>query len=283
MTNHNINIIYDDPKIFRIGETKINVRELEKFRDFVAEESDQEPTKLNGIIEDVYETEHHADIVAELCGRICYQSYYTGREREEYILNILEQAHGSVTEHASFNYIVAGISRSATHQLIRHRVGMGVSEMSQRFVGGNEKSGQWNFVAPVVYAEAYRKDPEKIDAMLRDVAAREIDVYLERQEDLRNILKERYEGFKLTKTVNEAAREFLPSWVETRIVVSPNVRTLRHILNKRGSLHADAQIRRLAVCLAENILRDQYHLFKDVVFEGEDEYQTIVSMKYEDI
>ena len=42
--------------------------------------------------------------------------------------------HGSVLEHAVWNFIIAGVNRSYTHELIRHRTGFGYSQFSQRYV-----------------------------------------------------------------------------------------------------------------------------------------------------
>src|SRR5712692_10422628 len=51
-----------------------------------------------------------------------------------YLSHILEVGHGSVLEHGVWNFIFTGVSRSLTHELIRHRAGWGYSQLSQRYV-----------------------------------------------------------------------------------------------------------------------------------------------------
>src|SRR5947209_19727819 len=69
--------------------------------------------------------------------------------------------HGSVLEHAVWNFIVTGVSRSFTHELIRHRAGWGYSQLSQRFV--DESTA--DFVEPDIIAS----DPEMHAVWLESV------------------------------------------------------------------------------------------------------------------
>src|SRR5438034_11227619 len=71
---------------------------------------------------------------------------------QAYIGHILEVGHGSVLEHAVWNLIITGVSRSFTHELIRHRAGFGYSQLSQRYVDESEAS----YVEPDCIAD----DPE---------------------------------------------------------------------------------------------------------------------------
>src|SRR5437764_1028053 len=65
-----------------------------------------------------------AEKVVEVGGRVCYMSFGKGRKsNEEYIGNILDAKHGSVIEHATWTFLLTGVSRSLTHELIRHRAG----------------------------------------------------------------------------------------------------------------------------------------------------------------
>src|SRR5258708_7120662 len=79
----------------------------------------------------------------ELCkvaGQVCYASFGPKRtynaDAERYFKNIKESGHGSVLEHANFSFLFYGISRSVTHELVRHRSGFSYSQLSQRFVSG---------------------------------------------------------------------------------------------------------------------------------------------------
>src|SRR5205085_12174685 len=74
--------------------------------------------------------------IAEFAGRLCYMSQHNpaGRSTAEYLRNILRQGHGSVFEHSSYVMLIEGISRSCSHELVRHRAGWGFSQLSQRYV-----------------------------------------------------------------------------------------------------------------------------------------------------
>ncbi len=74
--------------------------------------------------------------LAEFAGRICYMSQHNPAHRStaEYLENIKKQGHGSVLEHAVYVLLIEGISRSCSHELVRHRAGFGYSQLSQRYV-----------------------------------------------------------------------------------------------------------------------------------------------------
>lgn len=65
--------------------------------------------------------------LAEFAGRLCYMSQHNpaNRTTAEYLTNILKQGHGSVFEHAQYVLLLEGISRSCSHELVRHRAGFG--------------------------------------------------------------------------------------------------------------------------------------------------------------
>ena len=84
-----------------------------------------------------------AEHLIEFAGRLCYRSFKPGlnanvtKVREgnaEYLANIIKQKHGSVFEHASVSFVFANVSRVFTHELVRHRVGVGISQESMRYV-----------------------------------------------------------------------------------------------------------------------------------------------------
>src|SRR5690242_5411287 len=69
------------------------------------------------------DTEVAGEHLAEVAGRLCYMSFAKPRPggNKAYLDHILEVGHGSVLEHAVWNFVFAGISRSCTHELVRHR------------------------------------------------------------------------------------------------------------------------------------------------------------------
>src|SRR5215204_1485832 len=84
--------------------------------------------------------------LAEFAGRLCYMSQRNpaNRTTRDYLENIKKQGHGSVLEHANYSILVEGVSRSLTHELVRHRAGFAYSQLSQRYVDESHAS----FVVP---------------------------------------------------------------------------------------------------------------------------------------
>ena len=75
--------------------------------------------------------------LVEFAGRACYQSWSKPNPKTAtnaaYLRHIIDVGHFSVLEHASVSFYITGISRSATHELIRHRH-FSYSQLSQRYV-----------------------------------------------------------------------------------------------------------------------------------------------------
>jgi thymidylate synthase (FAD) len=187
-----------------------------------------------------------ADILGEFAGRACYGSWDRPNPatatNQTYLAHILEVDHGSVLEHASATFYVTGVSRSLTHELIRHRAGMAYSELSQRFVDLTNT----NFVTPpaiVDFAEVRKHqagyEVQAMQSHLQSVSETAQDSY--------TAIVERLEARGLTrKQAREAARCVMPNATETRIVVTGNMRAWRHIIKMRTSALADAEIREFA-------------------------------------
>lgn len=179
--------------------------------------------------------------LAEFAGRACYQSWDKPNPRTAtnagYLRHILEVGHLSVFEHASVTFYIKGISRSCTHELIRHRH-FSYSQLSQRFVPEHDS----NVVPPPAISE----DPELVDIFTRAADASR-DAYAE----LLGALEEKFEGVPnpmlRLKQARQAARSVLPNATETRIVVTGNYRSWRHFIGMRATEHADTEIRGLAI------------------------------------
>src|SRR5207237_1849814 len=82
------------------------------------------------------DSEVAAEVLTETAGRVCYLSFAKPRPggNSAYLTHIKEVGHGSVLEHAVWNLIFNGVSRSLTHELVRHRAGWAYSQLSQRYV-----------------------------------------------------------------------------------------------------------------------------------------------------
>jgi thymidylate synthase (FAD) len=192
----------------------------------------------------------------ETAGRVCYMSFAKPRPggNRAYIGHILEVGHGSVLEHAVFNLLITGVSRSLTHELIRHRAGFGYSQLSQRFVDESEAE----FVEP----EAIAEDPELHRIWLDAVRASQA-AYRELADRLAEKYKDLADRTLRRKKAREAARSVLPNATETKIFVTANARALRHFVEQRGDAAADVEIRRLALAVLELLQREAPNLFGD--------------------
>lgn len=195
-----------------------------------------------------------SEALCKFAGQLCYLSFGPGRtpndRAEQYFRNILESGHGSVLEHAQFSFLFYGISRSLTHELVRHRAGFAYSQVSQRYVDGKKL----RFVCRPEFAD----DPEELELFKDRIeeAAQEYEriagaLQAKQEKKLEAAaamgVKLPYSKADLRKRVNQVARACLPNETEAPIVASANGRAWRHFLGMRGSLAAETEIRRLAV------------------------------------
>lgn len=216
-------------------------------------------------------------------GQLCYFSFGPKRTKKsdamKYFDNIRVQRHGSVIEHANFSFLFYGISRSLTHELVRHRL-FSFSQVSQRYVS------KWTL--------RFVERPEwSNDENLHAWFERRIDHAAMEYEDLTDILLcEQEKGAillsserrtDLKKKVRQAARSCLTNETEAPIVVTGNARTWRHFLEMRASEHAEVEIRELAtrvfLCLhqLDPVLFGDYTLdiLKDGTYAVSTEYRKV--------
>lgn len=195
--------------------------------------------------------------LVEMAGRVCYMSFKNPRPggNHAYIKHILEVGHGSVLEHAVFSLLITGVSRSLTHELIRHRAGFGYSQLSQRFVDESD----CDFVLP----PGIKEDNAAYGVWITSVAQASV-----RYETIAEILHTNeftdIEDKTLRrKRAREAARSVLPNCTATKIFMTGNARAWRHFLEMRGSEHADAEINRLARAVLSKLQSAAPNLFGD--------------------
>ncbi|MGY1603821.1 FAD-dependent thymidylate synthase [Geodermatophilus sp. SYSU D00815] len=195
--------------------------------------------------------------LAEFAGRACYQSWDKPNPatatNETYLRHILEVGHLSVLEHGTVSLYLTGVSRSLTHELIRHR-NFSYSQLSQRYV----PEGDAGFVEPAVIAD----DPELHEKFLAATDAA-LTAYRELLEGLEKRFADVPNGTLRRKQARQAARSVLPNATETRIVVTGNYRAWRHFVAMRASEHADVEIRELAVACLRELQGVAPHVFRD--------------------
>lgn len=195
--------------------------------------------------------------LAEFAGRACYQSWKKPNPATAtnagYLHHILEVGHLSVLEHGSVTFYLTGISRSLTHELIRHRH-FSYSQLSQRYVPERNAA----MVEPDVIAD----DP---DLHARFVAASEaaVSAYTDLLEGLEKKFADVEHATLRRKQARQAARAVLPNATETRIVVTGNYRAWRHFIAMRASEHADVEIRALAIACLRQLNRVAPSVFAD--------------------
>src|SRR3954452_12288587 len=188
--------ILRDPEVYLVGRQTIDDQALSSF---LAD---------HGVDHWTTDTEVAGEKLVEVAGRVCYMSFARPRPggNHAYIGHILEVGHGSVLEHAVFNLIITGVSRSFTHELIRHRAGFAYSQLSQRFVDESECA----FVEPDAIAE----DPE-----LHRVWIEAVQACGRAYRDLADGLAAKFAGLEdktlRRKKAREAARSVLPNATET--------------------------------------------------------------------
>jgi len=184
--------------------------------------------------------------LAEFAGRACYQSWSKPNPATAtnagYLAHILEVGHLAVLEHGSVSFYLTGVSRSLTHELIRHRH-FSFSQLSQRYVPDDDAA----VVAPPVVAG----DPE-LEALLVKAAEASRQAYEELLAGLEARFADAPNASLRRKQARQAARSVLPAATETRLVVTGNYRTWRHFIGMRATEHADVEIRQLAIeCLRQ--------------------------------
>lgn len=198
--------------------------------------------------------------LAEYSGRSCYSSWTRPNPATAtnagYLAHILEVGHGSVLEHGTATFQFANVSRSLTHELIRHRAGMSYSQLSQRFVvaAGDE------YVTPPLF----RGDDEAgkiLQTAWNNASAAYEALVLRAGQILDDCGAEA--GTARRKQAREAARAVLPNMTPTAIVVTGNYRAFRHFIAMRATEHADVEIRELAVECLRQLQRVASNVFAD--------------------
>jgi thymidylate synthase (FAD) len=231
-----------------------------------------------------------AEIVCEAAGRQCYNF---GKPRpggtEAYFKHILEVQHGSVCEHVNWTFAITGVSRSLTHELIRHRH-LSFSQLSQRYVDESDVA----FVVPkdlqieVRGAEStmkiHKNTANQLLAAIRNDVRGEweglskydrvglswvahcedcLEEYVYQVNYLADKTKDEPDTTLRRKAARQAARSVLPNCAETRIFVTGNCRSWRNVIEQRGSKHAEPEIRHLAYKVWSVLNQEAPALFGD--------------------
>ena len=160
------------------------------------------------------------------------------KELNEILKHVLKRGHTSIVEHTSFTFAVSNVSRSLTHQLVRHRIAS-FAQQSQRYVN-LEKA---NYVTPPSIKKN-KKAKKKYDRIIQ------------------NIWKE-YNKLLDMGIPAEDSRFVLPNSTCSNIIVTMNARSLLNFFELRCCLHAQWEIRKLANKMLEKVKKVAPIIFKN--------------------
>jgi thymidylate synthase (FAD) len=202
-----------------------------------------------------------AENLAEFAGKICYRAWEPGlnpnvrrvrTDHRKYLENILSSAHGSVLEHASFSFVLHNVSRVATHELVRHRPGVAISQESLRFVRLAD--------IPFWFPDWAHGDEE----LMRRATA-----LLGQMEEFQRWMAGHFRldedgvPFHEKKHKTSFMRRFAPDGVATGMLWTANIRTLRHTIEARTDAGAEEEIRLIFGKIAELMRVEAPALFGD--------------------
>jgi thymidylate synthase (FAD) len=214
--------------------------------------------------------------VCKIAGQICYQSFSKdstpNREARKYFDNIKAQAHFSVLEHANYSLLFWGISRSCSHEVVRHRH-LSFSQVSQRYCDNPR----------FVERPEYQTNPGLHESFLSS-----IDEVREHYNYVAQTLLEFGDYSQMSKrdarkAVNQAARSVLPNETETAMVITGNARAWRHFLNIRATVFAEPEIRALAVRVFWVLVHQSPLLFGDYEVTQQDDGTFTLATKYTEV
>lgn len=220
---------------------------------------------------DEYSTD--AEKIIEVSGRICYRSFTDDKSKmrfpnSEYIKNLIVQGHESVLEHINWTFILDGVSRSFTHQLVRHRIGFSYSQLSQQYHDESDAE----VIMPMGLSELH-----PAYSPWRDAVSGMLSAY-------RSLIHSDIEGGpeggrERLRWIRSIARSLLPNAVSTTIAVTANARALRHFFEVRGSIEGDYEMREICSLLLAEISKDAPSVFDDFKIEKHADGAFIVRKK----
>jgi thymidylate synthase (FAD) len=272
-----------EPTVHVVAETKINWEGIQNWAHDhnLTEVLHDDGTPLGVLWNDLYHDERDIslDALPEFAGRHCYRSFSKGRERSEYIKNIIDMEHGSVLEHSNISFAISGVSRSLTHELIRHRAGAAPSQESQRYVDAKDV----NFVIPPLIQSLDNRAVNSVGNIFASTCLDALQQYknlISFMESLTTSGEGSELGVKLAtmrkKRILEAARSVLPNAAETRLTWTMNMRAARHVCALRGGEGADLEIRVLAVTMLKELQERAPIIFNDFsIYDAPDGFKAI--------
>lgn len=193
------------------------------------------------------------DAVVAAAAKLCYSPVgvdgimekLTDEEVAKFVNTLVNMGHESPIEHVSFTFAIEGISRSCSHQIVRHRIAS-FSQQSQRYV----KLDQFEYIIPPeierneeakkIFIESMNKCQEDYDKLVEILFAKHY------QELLDKGVSEKKAKSQAEKMSIEDARYVFPNACETKMVFTINARSLYNFFHHRCCERAQWEIRELA-------------------------------------
>jgi len=228
-------ILLEQPEVRLIAYPQLDWREIREYLNTVGSGAEAWLDRVdNNEISD-------GEALVEFGGRLCYRSWAPGlnpnvtrvrTSSSDYLANLVASGHGSVLEHANYSFIFSNVSRVFTHEFVRHRAGVAVSQESMRYVRLDN--------IPFWFPEWARKDNELMNRsveLLHQMEAHQqwMAKYFKLDEDGTD--------FNEKKAKTSFMRRFAPDGVGTAMLATINIRSLRHIIALRTNIHAEEEIR----------------------------------------
>ncbi len=279
-------------KVYLVGRTEPVVDQI---KEFLATEGLDWPTPNNLGLSPAQPKDGDADwkdndvagneTLIELFGRCCYMSFGNkagSKDTGSYLDNLIGLsregiAHGSVTEHISFNFLVTGGGRGFSHEQVRHRVGWAYSQLSTRYCDfeREDEEGSWDpgFVIPPLA----QIDDATVEFM-EDAILQARSKYTELLHMVEAALKEKFKDKLVTMDAREqrtflrkaargVARDLLPISTEAIMGMTGNCRSIWNAIVQRASEAAEASIRDIYVQIARIMERELPHVYKGLEYK----------------
>jgi thymidylate synthase (FAD) len=222
---------FTEPEVYLIAETKVDFDQLSR-----ALKSLGKDTALEWYEKTKKASKSDGELLTEVSGRICYRSFGVGlnpnitkirQNSKDYIDNTLAKGDGSIFEHATCTFAFLNVSRVLTHELVRHRAGVAISQESLRYVRPTSLK-MW--LPPDLQSKS-----------------REIKSIVESIESDYHKLESSFDwdktDFDVKKRITSALRRILPEGMATSVIWTANHRTIRHVITMRTAESAEVEIR----------------------------------------
>jgi thymidylate synthase (FAD) len=228
------------------------------------------------------------DMLVEFAGRLCYRSWKPSlnpnitkirEDMKDYARNVLSSGHGSVLEHSFYVFVFHNVSRVFTHELVRHRAGVSISQESLRFVrldnlpfwmpdwamGDGELMERSKILLHQMEEhQRWMAEHFGLDATKACPACQDYDFTEEAPCPLCQGRKTvSAVPFAEKKAKTSFMRRFAPLGLATGIVWGANIRTIRHVITMRTDPSAEEEIRAVFSRVAEIMAEEAPIFFRD--------------------